>query len=118
MIKVAIQINYHQHSFFLQILAGSNDIIKWVDTNIDTEVNTITQNTLVPGGYQHYYGKVYEYIGRIKNNFEVFVGRAMLDTKDLNVRGLQLIYNNNEVYTIVLSGFQVLTVINKSGCVF
>lgn len=73
-------------------------------------VKEITNNILVRGGHQPYYGKIYEYIGRINKNGDIFIGRAMLDTKDTKVKGLQMIYNKNGVYTIDKSGFQVLTV--------
>lgn len=85
-------------------------MFEWVDADIDTAVKYITNNTLVRGGHQHYYGQLYEYIGRIKKNGETFVGRAMLDVTDSKVIGLQLIYNKNGVYTIDKSGFQVLSV--------
>lgn len=62
------------------------------------------------GGHLYYYGKVYNYIGKVEKNGEIFIGRAMLNTRNPSIKGLQLIYNKNGVNTVETSGFQVLTV--------
>lgn len=96
--------------FYLKVLVGPSEVFEWVETDIKTPVDQITDNTLVRGGHLYYYGKVYDYVGRVEKNGEIFVGRAMLNTRDSSVKGLQLIYNKNGVNTVETKSFQVLTV--------